>query len=71
MTSKIALVLEVLGDGKWHRLEDLQHQMDLTSDELGEIADFLGVYGFAEVDESKNRVKINRAFKKILAQKLA
>ena len=68
MTSKITIVLEVLGDGKWHGIEELRQQTDLTSEEMTEVAEFLGKYGFAELDDSNSRVKINRAFKRILAQ---
>lgn len=70
VTSKITMILEVLGDGKWHGLDDLRQQTDLTSEEMNEIAAFLGKYGFAEIDDANSRVKINRAFKRILAQNI-
>ncbi|MFH1131259.1 MAG: hypothetical protein V1754_07980 [Pseudomonadota bacterium] len=70
MTSKITMILEVLGDGKWHGIEELRQQMDFTSEEMREIATFLGKYGFAEIDDANHRVKINPAFKKILAQNI-
>ena len=70
MTSKITMILDVLGDGKWHGIEELRQQMDLTSEEMREIAAFFGKYGFAEIDEPNSRVKINRAFKRILAQNI-
>jgi hypothetical protein len=68
VTSKISIVLEVLGDGKWHDLGDIRQQTYLTSDEMMEIANFLAKYGFAEVDTGNQRVKINPAFKRILTQ---
>ena len=68
MTSKISIVLGVLGDGKWHNLGDIRQQTYLASEEMMEIADFLAKYGFAEVDNSNQRVKINPAFKRILTQ---
>ena len=71
MTSKITMVLEVLGDGKWHGTEELRQQMDLTSEEMKEIAAFLCKYGFAEIDDANSKLKINPAFKKILAQNIA
>ena len=64
------MILEVLGDGKWHGLEEMQQQTNLTSEEMAEIAEFLGKYGFAEIDDANCKVKINRAFKKILAQNI-
>jgi hypothetical protein len=68
VTSKITIVLEVLGDGKWHGIEELRQQMDLTPEEINEIATFLGKYGFAVIDGANNRVRINRDFKRILSQ---
>ena len=68
MTSKIAIILEVLGDGKWHRTDEMQLQLDLTSEEMMEIVAFLGTYGLAETDDPQTRVRINRDFKRILAQ---
>ncbi len=64
------MILEVLGDGKWHGIEDMRQQTDLTPEEMAEIAAFLGKYGFAEIDDAKGKLKINRAFKKILAQNI-
>lgn len=68
MTSKISMILEVLGDGKWHGVEEMRQQVDLTPEEMTEIAEFLGKYGFAEMGDGNNKLRINRAFKKILAQ---
>jgi hypothetical protein len=42
--------------------------MDLTDTELHEIADFLGMYDFAKVDETKQRIKISKDFQKICCQ---
>ena len=70
VTSKITIILEVLGDGKWHGVEDIRQQMDLTAGEMTEIVVFLGKYGFAEIDDANSRLKINPAFKKILAQNI-
>jgi hypothetical protein len=60
--------LEILGDGKWHETEQLRQMMDLSDCEMQEIADFLGKYDFAEVDDAKRRVRVNKDFKKILTQ---
>jgi hypothetical protein len=42
--------------------------MGLSDCELKEITNFLSAYDFAEVDEAKKRVKINKDFKKILTR---
>jgi DNA-binding IclR family transcriptional regulator len=68
VASKIAMTLELLGDGKWHRIEEMRQQMNLSFCEVEEITSFLDKYGFAEVDGSNERVRVNRDFRKILAQ---
>jgi hypothetical protein len=65
---KLSRLLEILGDGKWHETYQLRQLMGLSDCEVEEITDFLEKYDFAEVDGAKKRVKINKDFKKILAQ---
>jgi hypothetical protein len=65
---KVTRLLEILGDGKWHETDQLKQMMDLSDCEVQEITDFLGKYDFAQVDDGKKRVKINRDFKRILTQ---
>ena len=68
MAYKLSRLLEIIGDGKWHDTDQLKQLMDLSDCELEGIADFLGKYDFAQVDDAKKRVKINRDFKRILTQ---
>jgi len=68
LSHKLARLLEILGDGKWHETDELRQLMDLRDCEVFEITDFLGKYDFAEVDHLKKRVRVNRDFKRILAQ---
>ena len=68
MAYKLTRLLEILGDGEWHETDQLRQIMDLNDSEVEEIADFLRKYNFAEVDQTKKRLKINKDFKKILAQ---
>ena len=66
--SKITMTLELLGDGKWHGIEELRLMLELNDHEFQEITMFLSKYDFANIDEKKRRVKINRDFRKLLAQ---
>jgi DNA-binding IclR family transcriptional regulator len=66
--SKITMVLEILGDGRWHRIEELMSSLKLSDDKFKELTSFLNVYSFVEVDEKNRRVKINSDFKKLLTQ---
>jgi DNA-binding transcriptional regulator/RsmH inhibitor MraZ len=66
--SKITMALEILGDGKWHRIEELLLSLKLSEDKFRELTSFLNAYSFVKVDEKNGRVKINNDFKKLLNQ---
>ncbi len=66
--AKIAMVLEILGDGRWHQIEELMLSLKLSDDKFRELTSFLTVYSFAKVDEKMRRIKINSDFKKLVAQ---
>ena len=68
MANKLCDLLDMLSDGKWHEADQLRQSMNLPEDEMKEILDFLGKYHFAEVDEKKDRLKVDKDFKKILTQ---
>ncbi len=68
MTYKLTRLLEILGDGNWHETDQLSQQIELSDLEVQRITDFLGEYEFAEVDETKKRVRVNKDFQKILTQ---
>ena len=68
MESEIAMLLELLGDGKWHGLEELQQQIGLDACKVQGIAVFLSRFDFAVVDEANRKVKAHRDFQKFLAQ---
>jgi DNA-binding IclR family transcriptional regulator len=66
--SKITLILEILGDGKWHGIEELQKRLGMNELKVQEIASFLNKYDFVKIDKEHRKVKINRNFQKLLAQ---
>lgn len=66
--SKITMALEILGDGKWHGIEELLLNLKLSEDKFRELTSFLNAYSFAKVDEKHGRVKISSDFKKLLTQ---
>ena len=68
MDSKITMILEILSDGKWHEMEELQQRMELDGHKVREITRFLGEYNFAEIDDENRKVRINKGFQKFLAQ---
>ena len=66
--SKIAMALEILGDGRWHRIDELLSRLKLSEDKFRDLTSFLNAYSFVKVDEKNGRVKISRDFKKLLTQ---
>jgi hypothetical protein len=66
MVSKIAMFLEILSDGKWHEVEELQWRLKLDGCEAEEITGFLNNYGLAKIDVEKRKVKVHREFRKFL-----
>jgi DNA-binding IclR family transcriptional regulator len=66
--SKITMILEMLGDGKWHEIEELRLMLGLNEHKVEEITTFLNKYGFVKIDKEHGKVKINRNFQKLLAQ---
>ena len=71
MVSRVMLILELLSDGKWHDVETLLARVGLSEQKFAEVTGFLCKYDFVMFDEEKGRVKINRDFKKLLAQPVA
>ena len=65
--SKLTLVLEVLKDGEWHAIEELQHLAELEENQVHEIASFLYEYDLATMDNANKKVKINKCFQEFLA----
>ena len=63
----IAALLEILGDGKWHSLTELQQKIGVASYKVKGVATLLGRFDFAVVDEAKEKVKISKNFQKFLA----
>ena len=66
VVSEIAVLLEILGDGKWHGLTELQQQAGLAEYKVHGITGFLCRFDFAVVDEANRKVKVKRDFQEFL-----
>lgn len=62
------MVLEILGDGKWHRIDELLQSLCLSEYKIQELTSFLNAYSFVKFDEKNGRVRINNDFNKLLSQ---
>ena len=61
--------MELLSDGKFHGLEDLQMETELNVKQTKAAVEFLTEYGFMETNNGNKKVKISKAAKKLFAQK--
>jgi hypothetical protein len=58
MGSKIAEFLEMLNDGKWHTLDEIQQRMKLKENDVQQIAEFLKEYNLIILEETKKAIKL-------------
>ena len=66
--SKIAAFLELLKDSKWHEKTELQKILEFDEQQIQEIMAFLIEYNLVEMDHEKEKVRLNKDFRKILVQ---
>jgi len=67
-TSKIAMILEILKDGQWHALKEIQTKMGLNEDQTHQTVAFLKEYSFIIMDETKKKMKLQENVRKFLTQ---
>ncbi len=68
MSSKIELILNVLSDGKWHRINELHQLTEFDELQVQEMAAFLFEYDFAIVDLENKKVRLKQDFQNFLVQ---
>lgn len=66
--SKITEMLEIINDGQWHTIKEIQRKTKLTRNSIKHILRFLKEYNFLTVDEKRNKVKIEENVRKFLIQ---
>ena len=67
LSSKLGSILELLGDGKYHGVEELQEEIELSAEQTREILTFLTEYGFAEMNQRNEKARIRKDAKKLLS----
>ena len=65
---RIAEILGILNDGQWHLLAEVKKKMNLTDDQVKQIADFLREYDFVEINDADKKIKIGEDVLKFLSQ---
>ena len=52
-------ILELLKDGKWHRVDTTEKKFNQQCKLIDYILDFMEDYGFIEFDKTRNRIMID------------
>lgn len=68
MTARITELLEVLGDGEWHTLREVEQKTSLGTDQIQRLIEFLKEYGFITVDEMERRLRLDETVQELLMQ---
>jgi predicted transcriptional regulator len=66
----MAEVLEILDDGHWHLISEVQTETNLNASQSKKIIEFLKAYEFVTVDHKKSRVKLKESVRKFLTQEV-
>ncbi|MCJ7468899.1 hypothetical protein MUO74_00145 [Candidatus Bathyarchaeota archaeon] len=67
-SSKIAEILELLSDGKWRMLEEIQQKTKVDREQIQQIIEFLKEYDFVVLDETEKKIRLNKLAQKFLTQ---
>jgi len=65
----VSKILELLEDGEWHSLDEMQRKTRLSLQEIKKAIEFLAKYDFIVLDESGKRVRLSKVFLKTLLHK--
>ena len=53
-------ILQLLENGQWHYLKDLPKLSNLNSNKVDYITKFLAKYNFVQLDETKQKIKLDQ-----------
>jgi alpha-tubulin suppressor-like RCC1 family protein len=67
--SKITEILDLLNDGEWHKIREIEEKMRLEEKDIQQIVDFLKEYNFIVLEETKKAIKIEEKTRRFLVQK--
>jgi len=68
VVSIFMLILESLNDVNWHGMDELLERVKLNKMKFREVIEFLDKYGFIRFDYKKQKVRINKDFRRVMDQ---
>ena len=57
--SMTEIILQLLENGKWHYLKDIEDKTQLNSSKVENVTKFLAKYDFAKLDYMEQKVKLD------------
>lgn len=66
-TSKISAILDVLSDGKWHTVEEIQNRVKVHGNHIQRVVEFLKTYELIVIDDLEKKIKLSKMTQKFLA----
>jgi DNA-binding IclR family transcriptional regulator len=55
----VNVILDLLGDGKWHSLTEVASRVGLHEFKLELVTTFLAEYNFVELDKANRKIRLN------------
>ncbi|TET28923.1 MAG: hypothetical protein E3J73_00110 [Candidatus Bathyarchaeum sp.] len=59
-------ILQLLENGKWHYLKDIEEKTRLNSFKVENVTKFLAKYNFVKLDEAEQKVKLDSPMNRFL-----
>jgi vacuolar-type H+-ATPase subunit I/STV1 len=59
-------MLDMLNDGRWHLLDEIQEEIQLDKDQTKQVIEFLKRYNFLMVDNVEKKIKLENEVQKFL-----
>ena len=70
LSSKLKGIIDLLCDGNCHSQSELQKAAQLSEYQIREVVSFLSEYGFAEMTNGNEKLKLTRTAKKLFTQSI-
>ena len=61
-------ILEILNDGKWHTLNEIQQKAEIEQEQAEQAISFLEEYNFIITDEAKKKARLDQKTQQFLTR---
>jgi DNA-binding IclR family transcriptional regulator len=61
-------ILEILNDGKWHTLNEIQQKTEIDQKQAEQAISFLKEYNFIITDKTKNKARLDEKIQQFLTR---